>query len=161
MSADFCRNVAEAGRYADGNGLYLHVDPSGARRWVQRLVIHGRSRGLGLGSYALVSFAQARRKPSPTASSHAGAATPGHPGRPRLRPRRSLVPDGNGGAPAFGGGVAVRPGSEPRLLDADATDSGRERPWQPAVSESGTGSSRPAKRFSRRSGRSSRRAWTT
>ena len=62
LSADFCRNVAEAGRYADGNGLYLHVDPSGARRWVQRLVIHGRSRGLGLGSYALVSLAQARRK---------------------------------------------------------------------------------------------------
>ena len=62
LSADFCRNVAEAGRYADGNGLYLHVAPSGARRWVQRLVIHGRSRGLGLGSYALVSLAQARRK---------------------------------------------------------------------------------------------------
>ena len=62
LSADFCRNVAEAGRYADGNGLYLHVDPSGARRWVQRLVIRGRSRGLGLGSYTLVSLAQARRK---------------------------------------------------------------------------------------------------
>ncbi len=29
---------------------------------MQRLVIHGRSRGLGLGSYALVSLAQARRK---------------------------------------------------------------------------------------------------
>ncbi len=62
LSDAFCRNVAEAGRYADGNGLYLHVDPSGARRWVQRLVIRGRSRGLGLGSYALVSLAQARRK---------------------------------------------------------------------------------------------------
>ena len=62
LSPDFCRNVAEAGRYADGNGLYLHVDPSGARRWVQRLVIRGRSRGLGLGSYTLVSLSQARRK---------------------------------------------------------------------------------------------------
>ena len=50
----------QSGRHADGNGLYLHVDPSGARRWVQRLVIRGRSRGLGLGSYALVSFAEAR-----------------------------------------------------------------------------------------------------
>ena len=62
LSADFCRTVAEAGRYADGNGLYLHVGPSGARGWVQRLVIRGRSRGLGLGSYTLVSLAQARRK---------------------------------------------------------------------------------------------------
>ena len=56
----FCRNVAEAGRYADGNGLCLHVDPSGARRWVQRLVIRGRSRTLGLGSYGLISLAEAR-----------------------------------------------------------------------------------------------------
>ncbi len=62
LSAAFCRAVAEAGRYADGNGLYLHVDPSGARRWVQRLVIRGRSRALGLGSYALVSLAEAREK---------------------------------------------------------------------------------------------------
>ena len=60
LSAVFCRTVAESGRYADGNGLYLHVDPSGARRWVQQLVIRGRSRGLGLGSYALVSLAEAR-----------------------------------------------------------------------------------------------------
>ena len=60
LSAAFCRTVAESGRYADGNGLYLHVDPSGARRWVQRLVIRGRSRGLGLGGYTLVSLAEAR-----------------------------------------------------------------------------------------------------
>ena len=62
LSAAFCRSVAQAGRYADGNGLYLHVDPSGARRWVQRLVIRGRSHSLGLGSYALVSLAEAREK---------------------------------------------------------------------------------------------------
>ena len=60
LSAAFCRTVAAAGRYCDGNGLYLHVDPSGARRWVQKLVIRGKSRGLGLGSYALVSLAEAR-----------------------------------------------------------------------------------------------------
>ena len=76
LSADFCRNVGEAGRYADGNGLYLHVDPSGTRRWVQRLVICGRSRGLGLGSHALVSLAQARRKAlSPGSRSYAGAGS--------------------------------------------------------------------------------------
>ena len=60
LSDVFCRNVAEAGRYSDGNGLYLHVDPSGARRWVQRLRVDGRSRALGLGSYGAVSLAEAR-----------------------------------------------------------------------------------------------------
>ena len=60
LSAAFCRNVAEAGRYCDGSGLYLESDPTGARRWVQRLVIRGRSRALGLGGFSLVSLAEAR-----------------------------------------------------------------------------------------------------
>ena len=46
--------------YCDGHGLNLRVDPSGARRWVQRLVIRGRPRMLGLGGYPLVSLAEAR-----------------------------------------------------------------------------------------------------
>lgn len=50
------------GRYADGNGLYLVVDPSGAKRWVLRTVIHGRRRDLGLGGLRLVSLAEAREK---------------------------------------------------------------------------------------------------
>ena len=60
LTAAFCRNVAEAGQYADGHGLYLHVASTGARRWVQRLVIRGRPRMLGLGGYPLVSLAEAR-----------------------------------------------------------------------------------------------------
>ena len=60
LSGSFCRNVGEAGRYCDGNGLYLHVESSGSRRWVQRLVIRGKSCTLGLGSYRLVSLADAR-----------------------------------------------------------------------------------------------------
>ena len=62
LSAAFCRTVAGAGRYCDGNGLYLQVDPSGARRWVQRLRIRGKSCALGLGSYRLVSLAEAREQ---------------------------------------------------------------------------------------------------
>ena len=60
LSAAFVRSVAQAGRYSDGNGLYLQVDPSGARRWVQRLVIRGTPRTLGLGGCAVVSLAEAR-----------------------------------------------------------------------------------------------------
>ena len=50
------------GRHADGNGLYLLVDPAGNKRWVQRLTIYGRSTDLGLGPYPLVSLAEAREK---------------------------------------------------------------------------------------------------
>lgn len=51
---------AEPGMYADGNGLYLKIEKSGAKRWVQRLVIRGRRTDLGLGSVSLVSLAAAR-----------------------------------------------------------------------------------------------------
>ena len=52
--------TAPPGFYCDGHGLNSRVDPSGARRWVQRLVIRGRPRMLGLGGYPLVSLAEAR-----------------------------------------------------------------------------------------------------
>ncbi|XWZ91733.1 Arm DNA-binding domain-containing protein [Azospirillum sp. B2RO_4] len=52
--------TAKPGRHADGNGLYLVVDPSGARRWLLRLVIQGKRHDIGLGSTALVSLAEAR-----------------------------------------------------------------------------------------------------
>ena len=61
LSAAFVR-TAPPGRHADGNGLYLFVQPSGTRSWIQRLVIRGRKRELGLGSVALVSLAEAREK---------------------------------------------------------------------------------------------------
>ncbi|HZF43265.1 MAG TPA: Arm DNA-binding domain-containing protein [Sphingomonadaceae bacterium] len=38
------------GRYADENGLYLLVKPSGTRSWVLRIVLNGRRRDFGLGS---------------------------------------------------------------------------------------------------------------
>lgn len=50
------------GRYADGNGLYLVVDPTGAKRWVLRTLVHGKRRDIGLGGLRLVSLAEARDK---------------------------------------------------------------------------------------------------
>ena len=61
LTASFVR-AAVPGRYCDGQGLYLYVQPSGARSWVQRLVIHGRRRDIGLGSAVLVRLADARDK---------------------------------------------------------------------------------------------------
>ena len=50
------------GCFADGNGLYLFVQPTGTRSWVQRLVVRGRRRELGLGAVALVPLAAAREQ---------------------------------------------------------------------------------------------------
>ena len=47
-------------RYGDGGGLYLYIAPSGSKSWVQRIVVHGRRRDIGLGSYPSVSLAAAR-----------------------------------------------------------------------------------------------------
>jgi len=54
------RGAAKPGRYADGNGLYLVVDPSGAKRWVLRVVAQRRRRDIGLGGVKVVSLADAR-----------------------------------------------------------------------------------------------------
>ena len=56
------RNLKTPGRHPDGETLYLVVAPSGYRSWIQRLVISGRRRDMGLGPYPLVSLAEARRR---------------------------------------------------------------------------------------------------
>jgi integrase len=56
--------TAGAGRYGDGGGLYLLVKPSGARSWVLRYTIEGKTRDMGLGlagsEPAAVTLAEAR-----------------------------------------------------------------------------------------------------
>ena len=59
LSAAFVR-TAGPGKYTDGHGLMLWVKPSGTRSWVQRLIIHGKRRDMGLGAYPLVTLAEAR-----------------------------------------------------------------------------------------------------
>lgn len=60
LSATKVRQVREPGKYYDGNGLFLRVEPTGSKRWVQRLTIHGKQREIGLGSAELVALAEAR-----------------------------------------------------------------------------------------------------
>ena len=60
LTAIKVKNLRVPGKYADGNGLYLIVDPSGAKRWVLRTLVHGKRRHMGLGSVSLVSLAEAR-----------------------------------------------------------------------------------------------------
>lgn len=62
LTAATVRTVKEPGFYGDGQGLYLKVDTTGAKRWVQRIVVHGKRRDIGLGSASLVGLAEAREK---------------------------------------------------------------------------------------------------
>lgn len=59
-----------AGRHGDGNGLYLVVDPSGAGRWIVRVVVKGQKNkkgaplrtDFGLGGADIVTIHQARKR---------------------------------------------------------------------------------------------------
>ncbi|UZE49825.1 integrase arm-type DNA-binding domain-containing protein [Rhodopseudomonas sp. P2A-2r] len=61
LSAKAVQN-AKPGRHTDGNGLYLVVDTTGAKRWLLRVVIKRKRCDIGLGSAALVPLAEAREK---------------------------------------------------------------------------------------------------
>lgn len=60
LTALAVKAATEPGKYFDGNGLYLRIDPNGSRFWVQRIVIRGKRREMGLGSADLVTLAEAR-----------------------------------------------------------------------------------------------------
>ena len=106
LSAVFVR-TAPPGFYCDGHGLNLRVDPSGARRWVQRLVIRGRPRMLGLGGYPLVSLAEARD----VAFSHRKQARAGGAAdRAAPRPARAHGRGGRRRGAGAGRCCMVRPG---------------------------------------------------
>jgi hypothetical protein len=60
LTAVQVRQIKKPGRHANGNGLYLVVEPTGAKRWVLRTVVRGRRRDIGLGSAKLVQLAEAR-----------------------------------------------------------------------------------------------------
>jgi integrase len=54
------RQEKKPGRYADGNGLYLHVSDTGARWWVWRGSVYGKRIERGMGSARLIPLAEAR-----------------------------------------------------------------------------------------------------
>ena len=54
--------TAKAGKYSDGNNLYLVVSRSGSRKWVLRFTWRGQAKEMGLGSASSVSLSSAREK---------------------------------------------------------------------------------------------------
>jgi integrase len=55
--------TAKPGKYHDGGGvgLFLLVDKTGGRFWVQRIVVNGKRREIGLGGFPVVGLADARK----------------------------------------------------------------------------------------------------
>jgi len=60
LSERTVRAAKTPGRYFDGQGLFLMVQPSGAKSWVQRVTVRGRRQELGLGGYPVVTLQMAR-----------------------------------------------------------------------------------------------------
>ena len=54
------KKLDRRGLYGDGGTLYLAVSKWGSKSWVQRVVIDGRRRDIGLGGWPVVSLAEAR-----------------------------------------------------------------------------------------------------
>src|SRR4028119_1405271 len=87
LNAAFVKSVKEPGKYFDGHGLFLRVEPNGARFWVQRIAIRGKRTELGLGSPSLVSLKEARDKALANRKTARGGGDP-----PQARRAASAVP---------------------------------------------------------------------
>ena len=60
LAALTIETLTKPGRHGDGDGLYLNIASSGSKSWVQRIVVRGRRRDIGLGPYPAVSLPRAR-----------------------------------------------------------------------------------------------------
>jgi integrase len=56
------RSLKRPGFFSDGACLYHRIAPSGARGWILRYTMHGKSRDMGLGPYPEISLASARER---------------------------------------------------------------------------------------------------
>lgn len=60
LSVSAVKSATRPGRFSDGDGLYLVVQPGGSKSWVCRVQKSGNRRDFGLGSAAKVSLVDAR-----------------------------------------------------------------------------------------------------
>ena len=132
--------TAPPGRHADGNGLYLFVQPSSTRSWIQRLVIRGRRREIELGSIALVSLAEAREKaranrklaradgdtPAAAALLCQAACSAGVTRAATMTVRRSAMSAPERGS---GGGAPCPPAASAAARAAGGSKGGAASPW--------------------------------
>jgi integrase len=68
--------AAKAGRYGDGEGLWLVVSPTGTKRWVYRFTMSGRVSEVGLGAYPATSLENARIEAAAYRQQHKSGINP-------------------------------------------------------------------------------------
>ncbi len=54
--------LKKAGRYGDGNNLYLQITRTGCKSWILRYVRDGREHLMGLGPFATFNLEEARER---------------------------------------------------------------------------------------------------
>lgn len=64
LTATFVKNITKPGKYFDNSrySLFLRIDKDGRKYWVQRIVISGKRREIGLGNFPLVTLSMAREQ---------------------------------------------------------------------------------------------------
>ena len=60
LTAAKIKGLTKRGAYCDGGGLYLQVALGGSKSWIQRIMVKGKRRNIGLGGYPVISLADAR-----------------------------------------------------------------------------------------------------
>ena len=61
LTVKFIEAAKIPGKYFDGHGLFLKINKSGTKQWVQRIVINGKRSEIGLGSANVVGLQDARK----------------------------------------------------------------------------------------------------
>ncbi len=91
LSSVKINHITTLGRCTDGNGLYLVVDPSTAKRWVLRTVVQGKRKDISLGSLSLGTLAEAQKNNKETTKLRKIARTDGDPLAQRRNERRVVT----------------------------------------------------------------------
>ena len=60
LSTTAATKITAPGRYRADVGLYLKVTDTGGKSWIQRVVINGKRRDLGLGPFPVVTLDEAK-----------------------------------------------------------------------------------------------------
>jgi integrase len=95
LSARSVATIGKPGRHADGEGLYLVVDPGGARRWLFLFRWQGKLKEMGLGGISSVSLAEARDKAAEARRVVAGGRNPIEERRAAAAARAEVVTFGS------------------------------------------------------------------
>lgn len=60
LTAAKIKGLTKRGAYCDSGGLYLQVAKGGSKSWIQRIMVNGKRKNIGLGGFQVISISKAR-----------------------------------------------------------------------------------------------------